>query len=382
MIGRWRSMLLAVMRKEVRQTVRDRRMMFILVVVPAIQLIVFGVAVNFDVDRVPAAIVDLDRSHASRTHVRRLFADGTITAVAWPASVQEADAMLVSGDLSVVLVIPSGFERDLARGQSTTVQAIVDGSNPNRANVAAAAIATYFARESDSAIRLRVARAAGTGQRVVVPDLSIRSRVLFNPELDTAVYMVPGIMAMLLLIVTTIVTAMGLARERERGTLEQIMVTPVPAPILIFGKILPFAVIGLVDVALALVVGSYVFGMPMRGDLALLFTGTFFYLLTTLGAGLLVASLSRSQQQAFMLGFLFMLPAALLSGIMSPIRSMPEWLQWLTVINPLRHYQEITRGVLLRGAGIEQLYVQLGALALIGVIVFTFASLRFRRSVG
>lgn len=371
------AMLSAVMRKEIRQTVRDKRMMVLLVVAPAIQLVVFGLAVNFDVDRVPTAVVDLDRSHASRVHVRRLFADGTLTLVARPASVEEGDRMLVDGTASVVLVIPRGFERDVVRSRGATVQALVDGSNPNRANVAASAIQRYFADESDALVRVRL-RSAGLRP----PDVGIESRVFFNPTLETSIFMVPGIMAMLLLLITTIVTAMGLSRERERGTLEQILVTPVPAPILILGKILPFAGIGIIDVMLALVVGSYVFGMPLRGDFSLLFLATTLYLLTTLGAGLLIASVSRSQQQAFMLGFLFMMPAALLSGIMSPIRSMPDWLGTLTVVNPVRHFAEVTRGVLLRGAGYSELSGQLVALAIIGIVVFTFASMRFRKSVG
>ncbi|HEY8428089.1 MAG TPA: ABC transporter permease, partial [Sandaracinaceae bacterium] len=179
-----------------------------------------------------------------------------------------------------------------------------------------------------------------------------------------------------------VVTAMGLSREREQGTLEQILVTPVPSAVLILGKIVPFAFVGLADFGLALVVGGYVFGMPLSGDLVVLVGATVLYLLTTLGMGLLIASSSRSQQQAFMGGFLFMLPAALLSGIMTPIRSMPEWLQPFTLANPLRHYAEILRGVLLRGAGADELRVQLAVLAAMGVFVFSFAAFRFRRSIG
>jgi ABC-2 type transport system permease protein len=175
---------------------------------------------------------------------------------------------------------------------------------------------------------------------------------------------------------------MGLAREKERGTLEQILVTPVPPGVLILGKILPFALFGLVDFGLAMAVGSYVFDMPLRGDFVVLFTATILYLLTTLGAGLLISTLSGSQQQAFLGGFLFMLPAALLSGIMTPVRSMPEWLQPLTMVNPLRHYAETLRGVLLRGAGFEELWPQLLVLAVMGTAIFTLATARFRKSIG
>lgn len=369
-------MLAAVVQKEVRQTVRDRRMMALLVAAPLIQLFVFGHAVNFDVDRVPAVLVDQDQSHTSREDLRRLMADGTLVRVAERATAAEAEELLDHGEAAVAVVIPTDFERDLVRGRPTTVQLLLDGSDPNRANVASAAVSSYFAGRSVALMRERLAR---RGVRMPAGARAER-RVYFNPTLESAVYMVPGVMAMLLLLITTIVSSMGLARERESGTLEQILVTPVSSGVLLIGKMLPFAVIGLVDFGIAMVVGSYVFDMPIRGSLLLLSFATLLYLATTLGMGLLIATLSRSQQQAFLGGFLFMLPAALLSGIMTPIRSMPAWLQPFTLLNPLRHYQEILRGALLRGAGFDELSRQLLVLAVMGALVLSFASFRFRRS--
>ncbi|MGE0790424.1 MAG: ABC transporter permease [Sandaracinaceae bacterium] len=370
------AMLAAVVQKEVRQTVRDRRMMALLVAAPLIQLFVFGHAVNFDVDRVPAVLVDQDQSHTSREDLRRLMADGTLVRVAERATAAEAEELLDHGEAAVAVVIPTDFERDLVRGRPTTVQLLLDGSDPNRANVASAAVSSYFAGRSVALMRERLAR---RGVRMPAGARAER-RVYFNPTLESAVYMVPGVMAMLLLLITTIVSSMGLARERESGTLEQILVTPVSSGVLLIGKMLPFAVIGLVDFGIAMVVGSYVFDMPIRGSLLLLSFATLLYLATTLGMGLLIATLSRSQQQAFLGGFLFMLPAALLSGIMTPIRSMPAWLQPFTLLNPLRHYQEILRGALLRGAGFDELSRQLLVLAVMGALVLSFASFRFRRS--
>ena len=374
---RWLAMLTAVVRKEVRQTTRDKRMMALLVLAPLIQLFVFGHAVNLEVDDVPTVVVDRDGTETSRAHLRRLLADGTLTRVGTETSAQEAERWLEEGRAAVVLVVPEGLEADLARGRPARVQAILDGSDPNRAGVAASAVSGYFTRESEGRIRARLRRL-----NMRRPDVRVASRVLFNPELDTAIYMVPGVAAMLLLLITTIVTAMGLSRERERGTLEQILVTPVPSGLLILGKIIPFAVIGVVDFGVALVVGAYVFDMPLGGDFVVLFGATLLYLTVTLGMGLLISTLSGSQQQAFMGGFLFMLPAALLSGIMTPIRSMPEWLQPFTLANPLRHYAEVLRGVLLRGAGFEELSFQLVVLAAMGAFVFGFAAIRFRKSVG
>jgi ABC-2 type transport system permease protein len=380
---RYRAMLMAVIKKELRQTARDRRMMFMLIMAPLIQLFIFGNAVNLDVDRVPTVIVDRDMTRTSRTHLSRLLADGTLEEVGRTDDVHDAERWLETGRAAVVLVIPEDFERDVVRGRTATVQAILDGSDSNRAGVASSAVTQYFAAESAVLVKARVSRiASASGVAPSMPSVGAQARVFFNPELKSAIYMVPGIMAMLLLLITTIVTAMGLAREKERGTLEQILVTPVPPGVLILGKILPFAAFGLVDFGLALVVGSYVFDMPLRGDFVVLFLATILYLLTTLGMGLLISTLSGSQQQALLGGFLFMLPAALLSGIMTPVRSMPEWLQPFTLVNPLRHYAEVMRGVLLRGAGFEELYPQLLVLAVIGIAIFTLATARFRKTVG
>ena len=192
----------------------------------------------------------------------------------------------------------------------------------------------------------------------------------------------PGIVGVILTMTMIMFTSMAIVRERERGTLEQIMVTPVRPSVLILGKILPFAMFGLVEFGLALVVGAYLFDMPLRGNLGLLVFATVLYLLTTLGMGMLISTLSGSQQQAFMGGFFFMLPAALLSGIMTPIHSMPRWLQPLTQVNPLRHYTEVLRALLLRGASLHDLQRQLLTLGCIGIVVFTIAVLRFRKSVG
>ena len=252
----WLVQLLAVARKEVRQTVRDKRMMFMLLGAPLLQLIVFGFAVDFDVDRVPTVVVDHDRTEASRTHLRRLFADGTLVRVADVPDERSAEAMLDNRGAAVVLVVPARFAADLARGRSAPVQVVIDGTDANRGSVAANAVARYFQQ-----VALELAAAHG---RVPVRPRTM-PRVLYNPSLRTPPYIVPGIAAMILLIITTVVMAMGLAREREMGTLEQVLVTPLSPRVLMLGKLLPFVLIGLVDFGVALVAGSYVFGMPLRG---------------------------------------------------------------------------------------------------------------------
>lgn len=371
--------LLAVSRKEMQQTSKDRRMMFLLLIAPAIQLFVFGNAVDLDVDHVPTVIVDRDGTATSREHVRRLFADGTLEAVEAAVDAEDAGRTLTAGRASVAVVIPEGTTRHLERGEPAEVQILVDGSDPNRSAIATSAALGYFATASVARMTGRLDR-AGLAAPARPSSIELRARFLYNPQMITAVNIVPGIATMLLLIVTTIVTAMGLTRERETGTLEQILVTPVRPWVLLAGKMLPFAFIGLFDFLLAMVVGAWVFGVPIHGSLPLLFGATLVYLVTTLSAGLFISTISTTQQQAFLGGFLFMMPAALLSGIMTPVRSMPAWLQPLTFINPLRHYADLLRAVLLRDASLADVAPQLFFLVCFGLVLSIVASLRFRKT--
>lgn len=379
----WASFI-AVVRKEVRQTLRDRRVMALLLAAPLLQLIVFGNAVNLDVDRVPTVVVDRDGTAASRALVQGMMADGTLSLADQHPTAEEAAHDLIVGRAAAAVIISEGFAERVARGvpgEPARVQVILDGTNPNRSGVAGSAASRFVQHASREALEERLARMGSAAPRVPRPPV-LEARVLYNPQMETAIYMVPGIMAMLLMIVTTIVTAMGLARERESGTLEQVLVTPVRPGVLIAGKMLPFAVIGLFDFGLAMAVGAFGFGMPIRGSLPLLTVVTALYLVATLAAGLLVSTISRTQQQAFMGGFLFMMPAALLSGIMTPIQAMPTWLQPLTMLNPLRHYAEAMRAVLLRGAGLAEIAPQVMALGAIGTILAVLAAARFGKTLG
>jgi ABC-2 type transport system permease protein len=373
-----RVQLAAVFRKEVRQTVRDRRIMFLLIVAPLVQTVVLGFAVDYDVDRVATIVVDRDGSAESRLHARRLLADGTLLRAAGAPSAREAVAAIDAGEAAAAVILPERLGADLAAGRPAEVQVILDGTDPNRANVASGAASRYFGEVGEALARDRLeARGApAPAQIALVP------RLAFNPGLVTAPYIVPGIAAMLLLIVTTITTAMGLAREREMGTLEQVLVTPIRPLFLLVGKMAPFVVIGFVDVALLLAVGTWLFDVPLRGDLLVLVAGTLLYLMTTLGVGLLVSTVSTTQQQSFLGGFLFLLPAILLSGVMTPIRSMPGWLQVVTYLNPVRYYVEVMRTTLLKAAGFGDLWFQLLALLVLGGGILATATLRFQKRLG
>jgi len=374
-----RIQLWAVLRKETLQTVSDRRLMFMLLFAPTVQLLVFGYAIDFKVDRLPTVIADQDRSRESREHLRRLLADGTLTRAAVADSAVEAERVLEQGQATAAVIVPPGFGRSLGRGETARVEVLLDGSDPNRSTVAAAAVSRYFA---EAGVALELKRLAARG--VVLdrpPGLETRPRIWFNPGLDTPPYMIPGIMAMLLVVVTTIVTAMGLAREREMGTLEQVLVTPLQPSVLLVGKMLPFVVIGVFDVLFALDVGAWLFAVPLRGSLWVVAVGSLLYLMSTLGVGLLISTVSRTQQQSFLGGFLFAMPAMLLSGVMTPIAAMPRWLQLVTYANPLRYFAAVMRGALLGGGGFELLWPQLLALALFGVTLLGLASFRFQKRI-
>jgi ABC-2 type transport system permease protein len=367
--------LLAVFRKEVLQTVRDRRIMVLLTIAPLVQTIVFGFAVDYDVDQVPTVVVNQDWSADSRAHEASLLADGTLTRIRYAASLQDAEAQLDIGGAAAILILPQGFERDLIARRPAQVQVVLDGTDPNRSTVAAGAVSRYFGE-----VGRELAEASLESLGAKMPSIELAPRVLYNPSLRTPPYIIPGVMGMLLLIVTTIVTAMGLARERETGTLEQVLVTPIRPLYLLIGKMAPFLVIGFVDVGLVLTVGAYLFDVPLTGSLAVVMLASVLYLMSTLGVGLFISTISRTQQQSFLGGFLFALPAILLSGVMTPIRAMPDWLQWVTLLNPVRYFVEVMRAVLLKAATLEDLRLQLAALAIFGFVIVTASAVRFQKT--
>ena len=395
MLPRWLIQLYAVALKEIRHIVRDRRMMGLLLVAPAIQLGLFGLAVDFDVDRVPTIVVDHDQTELSRQHLRQVLADGTLIRAQTTSSDALALRALDSGDVAAALIVPAGFARSLAEGRVAHLQMVIDGTDPNRSSIAAATVARYCRQQTKLSVQLALLRQRKAARVAPVldptatpiatpsfPDVNLLPRVQHNPRLKTAIYMVPGIIALLLLIATVIVMSMGLARERETGTLEQVLVTPMASIVLMIGKLLPYVFIGLFDFVLALVVASYGFDVPIRGPMSVAFVGTTAYLFCTLGIGLLISTVSRTQQQAFIGGFLFLLPAVLLSGIMTPLWGIPDWLLPLTRMNPVRYYGEIVRGVLLRGSDFQDLRSQITTLFAMGICVLGFAAWRFQRTLG
>lgn len=359
--------LIAVMTKEIRQTLRDKRIVFVLVLAPVIQLVVLGHAVNLDVRAVPTVVADEDRTVASRAFVAGLTAGDTLAVRARVGSGDEARDEVVAGRASVALIVPHGFARDASSSRPTAVQVLTDGSDSNRATLSQSAIEAYATRAGLIAARAR-------------PSITIEPRLFYNPTLESALYFVPGVAATLLMLVALVVMAMGLAREKEMGTLEQVLVTPIRPLTLIAGKTIPMGVIGLLDLTLVLIAAMILFDVPVRGPIALVYLGGSLYLLSALGLGLFLSSLAKNQQQAFYLAIFVLMPAILLSGFMTPVANMPEVLQPITLVNPVRHFVEIMRAVMLEGAGLSDILPQLVALAGIGVVIFGAATLAVRRN--
>jgi ABC-2 type transport system permease protein len=363
--------LLNIMRKELTQTVRDRRMVFMLILAPVIQLVAFGYAVNMDVDRIPTVVCDQDDTPESRRLLQQFFGDRTFRRRSDVRDPEWAQAAIESGVASVAVIVPRGFAQRRARGDVVQVQVLLDGTDSTRATVAANDANQFLALAGVGVTT--TTPGAATGTSLLAP------RILYNQRMSTPVYMVPGIAATLLLNVTAIITAMGLAREKETGTLEQILVTPIRPTALLAGKCLPYILFGLIDIAAVLLVGSFLFEVPIRGSLAVIAVGSFLYLFSTLGVGILLATFSGSQQQAILGAFSFMLPTMMLSGFMSPIGSMPAWLRPLTMLIPMRHFIEIVRGCLLKGSGIGDLLPQFVSLIVLGVGILGVSVGRFHK---
>jgi ABC-2 type transport system permease protein len=374
------AQLMAVMRKELRQAFRDRRMVAILLLVPLIQLILLGFAIDLDVNHIPTAICDLDQTTMSRDLMRGLLAGETFVRMAETHDPEAASRLLETGQATLAVIIPIGFTEAVERGDASSIQLLVDGTDTIRSQTAAAAASEYLSERGVTMVRTRIEQAlAGQGMVLHLPQVVVRPRLLYNPHLSTRIYMVPAVAAMVLLVVTTILTAMGIARERELGTIEQILVTPLRPAVLLVGKCLPFAFVGLVELMLLLVVGSYLFEVPLRGSLVLIFVASALYLMTTLGVGIFISTISQSQQQAILGGFFFIMPAILLSGFMTPIENMPHWIQPITLLDPVRYYVDIMRSCLLKASDFGDMLPQLIALFVFGFVILTVSALRFHK---
>jgi len=362
--------------KELLELRADRRLFLIVIFAPIIQLFMLGYAATTDIRNVPVVVADADRTTASRELIDRFSASPNFAIVGVVAGIDEIDPYLERGTAWMALAIPSGYGDGIAAGRPQTVQVVADGSDANSTTVALGYASNLIAgyAEQLTARRAPAPAAVGTaGGGRIEP----RVRVWFNPQLESRDFMVPGVLALLLLVVTTNLSSMGIVREKELGTLEQLNVTPLGRWELIVGKLLPYGLVGMVDVCLVLAVAVLWFDVPLRGSVVLLLALTLLFLLSTLGLGLFVSTISSTQQQAMMTTtFFFLTPMIYLSGFIFPIENMPAVIQPFTYLIPLRYYLVILRSIFLKGVGLETLWPQVAALAAWAAAILALAIAR------
>jgi ABC-2 type transport system permease protein len=362
-----------VIRKEFLELRQDPRLFGLVILAPILQLVMLGYAATTDVKNIPLVVVDQDRTSESRDLIARFASSANFVIVDSLPTVNGIDAYLDEGRAWMAMVIPTDYGMRVRDGRQATVQVVADGTDANSTNVALG----YAGRLVAGYTRELVAHAgAGPGSPLIGAEI----RVWFNPQLESRIFMIPGILALVLLVVTTNLSSMAVVREKEVGTLEQLNVTPIARWELIAGKLLPYALLGMVDVLIVIAVAVWWFEVPLRGSLALLLVLCLVYLLTTLGLGLFVSTISATQQQAMMTSsFFFLIPMVFLSGFVFPIENMPTVIQPVTYLIPLRYFLDILRGIFLKGVGLEVLWKDALRLFAWGVGILTLATLRSRK---
>jgi ABC-2 type transport system permease protein len=375
MFGRLKQMLI----KELIQVVRDKRTRLILIVPPILQMLVFGYAANFDIRNVSTAIVDLDHSQQSRELVSRFTSSPYFNVERQLSDAQDAHELIESGSTTLVLEIDAGFAQKLGKGETAPLQLIVDATNSNTALLASAYVSQVALRFEQQMQQDRIYRIA---PQVIeqLPAIQLQQRPWYNPDLSSRWFFVPGVIGSLTTLLVITLTSFAIVREREIGTLEQIMVTPIRPVEFILGKTLPFFLIGLFDALLIGIVGTFWFHIPFRGHISVLLIGAVLFLICMLGVALLISTVSSTQQQAMVTSFFVIMPFITFSGFAFPISAMPQWMQNLSYAIPLRYFLVVLRGTYLKGVGMDVLWPQMGAMAGIGLTLLTVAVLRFRKA--
>lgn len=369
-----------IIQKELIQIKRDKRMFGLSILAPMVQLLLLGYAATTDIRSIPMAVCDQDRSSVSRELIQKFTTAGYFSIDEVVESPKEIDRLIENGRVWLALVIPPKFGANISSQRQTQIQLLADGSDANSATIGLAyanQIITMYSRSilvemmEKSPQPMKPAR--------VLPEI----RVWYNAELKSRNFMVPGVVALVLMIITMTLTSLGIVKEKEAGTLEQLLVTPIKAYQLIVGKLIPFVIIGVIDVTIVLTVARYWFEVPLRGSILLLYGLCGLFVLTTLGLGLFVSTISKTQQQAMMTAqFFIFMPFIFFSGFAFPIENMPTIIQYITYVIPLRYFITIIRGIFLKGDGIAELWTQALALLAFGVVILTLSVMRFRKKLG
>lgn len=372
--------ILHFIKKEFLQFKRDPKMFALILVAPIVQLVFLGYAANFDVNVVHTAVYDMDKTEMSRQYLESFDATGYFSFDEYVDNYDELTEAIDNGEVILAIVIPKDFEKKINRRETVQVQAIFDGSDGNTGSIAAGylqGVTLQYSKQIVTDIRNKL------GIKVLpVGNVVSETRVWYNPELKTRNFMVPGIVGLLLMIITLILTSLAVVKEKEIGTLEQLIVTPIKPIEMIVGKLIPFIILGFVAVIMVITSMHFIFAIDVKGSVVLLFASSFVFILSTLGLGLFVSTVSSTQQQAMMLAiFLVMMPMVFLSGFTFPIENMPEVIQWITYIIPLRYFMTIIRGIILKGIGIADLWPQLLAMLGLGIFILGMSVLRFNKRV-
>ncbi len=369
--------ILSIVRKEFLQLRRDPRLFPVLFISPILQLLLLGYAANLDVKTIPSVICDMDRSAASRAFLDGFLNSGYFTAEARVERMADIDPYLDNGAAAMAFIVPRGFGNKTAGRREASVMIIADGAESQSATIGVNYAAAIAARYAQGAVLEFIGRLKSQGVTPVLINPEVR--VWFNPELRSRNFMVPGVLGLILMIMTVTLSSLGIVREKETGTLEQLIVTPIRPYQLIIGKLLPFVLIGLIEAIFVLAVAKWWFVVPIRGSLLLLFVLSLVFMLNTLGIGLFVSTISRTQQQAMLTSMFFILPMLLLSGFVFPIENMPKFFQLVTHIVPIRYFFVIIRGIMLRGAGWPDLWDQAAALLVLGTFILGLSIARFHK---
>ena len=364
--------------KEFIQVLRDPKLRIMAFLPPIVELFLFGYAATTDVRNIRTAVYDLDNSVQSRALVARFVESGYFEVAANVSNDREARELLDRSNVQVVLRMNKGFGEELDAGRTAQLQVILDGTDSNTAGIVLNYSSKIAMQFSQNVLAVRLSRLQDAPSPP--PQVALETRAWFNENLESRNFFIPGVISLIVMVITLSLTSMAIVREKEIGTIEQIMVSPIRPWELIIGKTVPFVIIAFIDVVMVTVIGVLWFEVPMRGNLLVLAAATILYLLTTLGVGLFISTISRTQQQAMMSTFFFVYPAVLLSGFVFPIANMPEVIRWITYLNPLRYFLVILRGIFLKGVGVSVLWPQMAALAVLGVATLWLAVKRFHKT--
>jgi ABC-2 type transport system permease protein len=368
--------LVSIVRKEFIQIWRDPRTLVIILIIPIMQLFLLGYSATSDVRNIPLVVFDQDRSVESRSLLDSYKAADYFAISKFVESEDEARALIEKGDARAALIIPPDYHQRLADGNAQ-VSFILDGSDPTVASTSLSAAQLIGQSHATAILAEKISR---TSQNLVLqPPVEVRTTVWYNPDLVSAYFMIPGVIGMILFAITSILTATAVVRERERGTIEQLIVTPIRSWELIVGKVTPYVLLALLDTVEVLAIGHWWFGVPIRGSLSLILLLSGLFLLSGLGIGLFASTIANTQQEAMLIVWMTLLPCIFLSGFFFPLQAMPPVLQWISLLVPLRYYLVIIRALLLKGVGIDMIYDQVIALAIFATVIMGAAALRFRK---